>query len=98
MSKQFCAGCPWISFYGDDLMLIAETTDMLVEKLETRNLESKGISVTMGKTKVTICGKGIDTIKTHGFQLGSVNGEICQSFDLPRKKFAGGQTSFARGL
>ena len=79
-------------------MLIAETTDMLVEKLETRNLETNGISVTMGKTKVIICSKGIDTIKTNGFQLGSVNGEICQSFDLPRKKYAGGQTSFARGL
>ena len=79
-------------------MLIAETTDMLVEKLETRNLESNGKSVTMGKTKVIICSKGIDTIKTNGFQLGSVNGEICQSFDLPRKKYAGGQTSFARGL
>ena len=45
-------------------MLIAETLDLLMEKLKLwkNNMENKRLSVNMGKTKVMICGKDLDTI------------------------------------
>ena len=44
------------------------TFAMLVEKLEMWriNLDNKGLRVIMSITKVILCGKGLDTIKTSG--------------------------------
>ena len=49
-------------------MLIAETFDLLMEKLKLwkDNMENKGLRVNIGKTKVMICGKDLDTIKPSG--------------------------------
>ena len=48
--------------------LIPETLDLLMEKLELwkDTIENKGLPVNMGKTKVIICEKGLDTIKPFG--------------------------------
>ena len=64
LSREFKASCPWELLYADDLMLIAETLDLLMEKLKLwkNNMENKRLSVNMGKTKVMICGKDLDTI------------------------------------
>ena len=64
LSREFQASCPWELLYADDLMLIAETLDLLMEKLKLwkNNMENKRLSVNMGKTKVMICGKDLDTI------------------------------------
>ena len=55
-------------------MLIAETLDMLMEKLKSwkDNMENKGLCVNMGKTKVMICGNGLDTIKSSGKYVCSI--------------------------
>ena len=64
LSREFQASCPWELLYADDLMLIAETLDLLMEKLKLwkNNMENKRLSVNMRKTKVMICGKDLDTI------------------------------------
>ena len=46
-------------------MLIAETL-MKKLKLWKDSMESKGLCINMGKTKVMICGKDLDTIKPSG--------------------------------
>ena len=45
---------------------------MAILKLWKDNMENKGLHVIMGKTKVTNCGKGLDTIKPSGKCLCSV--------------------------
>ena len=49
-------------------MLIPETLDLLMEKLKLwkDNMENNGLHVSMRKTKVMVCGKGLDTIKPSG--------------------------------
>ena len=46
-------------------MLIAETL-MKKLKLWKDSMENKGLCINMGKTKVMICGKDLDTIKRSG--------------------------------
>ena len=45
---------PWELFYADDLVLLAESRKILMEKIKIRKegLESKGLNVNIGKTKV----------------------------------------------
>ena len=68
LSRDFRTSCSWEILYADDLVLIAETLDLLMEKLKLwkDNMENKGLRVNMGKTKVMICGKGLNTIKPSG--------------------------------
>ena len=68
LSREFRTSCPWELLYTDDLVLIAETLDLLMEKLKLwkDNMERKGLRVNIGKTKVMICGKGLDTTKPSG--------------------------------
>ena len=49
--------------FFDDLVLIAEILDLLMEKLKLwkDNMENKGLCVNVGKTKVMICRKGLDS-------------------------------------
>ena len=54
--------CPW-ELYADDLVLIAETLDLLMMKLWKDNIENKSLHVNMGKTKVIICENVLDTVK-----------------------------------
>ena len=90
LSREFHTSFPWELLYVDDFVLIAETLDMLMEKwkLWKDNMENKGLRVNMGKTKVMICGKGLDTIKSSGKYPCSVcrkgvgrNSIFCKSCD-----------------
>ena len=68
LSREFRTICLWEILYADDLLLIAETLDLLMEKLKLWkvDMENKGLHISMGKTKVMICGKSLDTIKPSG--------------------------------
>ena len=48
----------------DDLVILAETLEGLVTKMAVRKncLESKGLKVNMGKTKVMILGRNLHTL------------------------------------
>ena len=61
LSREFRTSCPWEFLYADDLVLIAETLDLLMEKLKLwkDNMENKGLRVNMGETKAMICGTGL---------------------------------------
>jgi len=47
---------PWELLYADDLVVIAETEDDLIKRLNEwkNNVENRGIRVNMNKTKVMI--------------------------------------------
>ena len=47
---------PWELLYADDLAVIAETEEELIKRLNEwkDNMESKGVTVNMNKTKVMI--------------------------------------------
>ena len=98
LSREFRTSCPWELLYADDLVLIAEIPDLLMEKLKLwkDNLENKGLRVNMGKTKVMICGKDLDTIKSSGKHPCSVcrkevwkNSIFCTSCDAWVHKCSG---------
>ena len=54
LSRHFRKGLPWELFYADDLVLLAETRELLMEKIRIwkEGLESKGLRVNVGKTKI----------------------------------------------
>ena len=54
LSRTFRKGLPMELLYADDLVLMAETEELLVEKIKKWKvgLEEKGLRVNMGKTKV----------------------------------------------
>ena len=54
LSKKFRKGLPYELLYADDLVLIAESEKLLVEKMERwrKGLEAGGLRVNFGKTKV----------------------------------------------
>ena len=59
LSQEFRAGVPWEELYADDLVIIAESLQECVERLQIwRNaMEEKGLRVNAGKTKIMICGE-----------------------------------------
>ena len=56
LSMEFRTGCPWELLYADDLVIIAKTMEELAVKLNKwkQGMESKGLRVNMGKTKVMV--------------------------------------------
>ena len=54
--------------YADDLIILTETFEGLMTKMAgwKNGLESKGLKVNMGKTKVMISGKDLHTLQTSG--------------------------------
>ena len=104
LSREFRASCPWKLLYADDLVLIAETLDLLMKKLKLwkDNMENKGLRVNMGKAKMMICRKGLDTIKPSGKYPCSVcrrrvgrNSIFCTSCDAwVHKKCSGKKSKF----
>ena len=49
---------PWELLYADDLVVIAETYEDLIKRLnEWKNVENRGMRVNMNKTKVMISGE-----------------------------------------
>ena len=68
LSREFSVGCPWEMLYADDLVIFAETFESLLTKMEVwKNcLESKGLKVNTGKTKVMISCRNLHTMHTSG--------------------------------
>ena len=56
LSHDFRTGCPWELLYAHDLVIIAEALSELLEKFRVwkANLESKGLRVNVGKTKILV--------------------------------------------
>ena len=57
LSREFREGLPMELLYADDLVLVAETEELLMEKLckWKRGMELKGLRVNISKTKVMRC-------------------------------------------
>ena len=54
LSREFRSGVPWEDLYADDLIIIAEA------------MEKKGLRVNARKTKIMICGTGLDLLQRSG--------------------------------
>jgi len=59
ISREFSVALPWELLYADDLTLIAETEEELIKRLNEwkDNVESKGMRVSMNRTKVMTSGE-----------------------------------------
>ena len=68
LSREFRASVPWEDLYADDLVIIAESLEECVRRLLIckEAMEKKGLSVNAGKTKVMICGTGLDLLQSSG--------------------------------
>jgi hypothetical protein len=76
LSRRFRGGLPYELFYTDGLVLIAETKELLMEKLRVwkENMEAKGSRVNLGKTKVMRCCKREGKVEPSGkFPCGVCN-------------------------
>ena len=62
LSREFGSGVPWEDLYADDLVIIAESLEECVRRLLTwkEAMKKKGLRVNAGKTKIMICGTGLD--------------------------------------
>ena len=60
LSREFREGHPMELPYADDLVLMAESEELLIEKLRKwkNGMEAKGLRVNAGKTKVMQCSVG----------------------------------------
>ena len=68
LSHEFRAGVPWEDLYADDLVIIADSLEECVERLLIwkEAMEKKWLRVNAGKTKVLICGTGLDRLQSSG--------------------------------
>ena len=68
LSREFRVGVPWEDLYADDLVIIADSLDECVNRLKIwkEGMEKKGLRVNAKKTKVLICGEGLDTLRKSG--------------------------------
>ena len=68
LSREFRSGIPWEDLYDDDLVIIAESLEECVRMLLTwkEAMEEKGMRVNAGKTKIMICGMGLDLLQSSG--------------------------------
>ena len=68
LSHEFRCGVPWEDLYADDLVIIAESLEECVRRLLTwkEAMEEKGLRVNAGKTKIMICGTGLDLLRGSG--------------------------------
>jgi len=59
ISKEFRVAVPWELLYADDLAVIAETEEELIKRFNEwkDNVESKGMKVSINKTKIMINGE-----------------------------------------
>jgi len=59
LSREFRITLPWKLFYADNFVVIAETEDDLIKRLNKwkDNVENRGLRVNMNKAKVMISGE-----------------------------------------
>ena len=62
LSREFRCEVPWEDLYADYLVIIAESLEECVRRLLTwkEAMEEEGLRVNAGKTKIMICGMGLD--------------------------------------
>ena len=58
ISREFRVALPWELLYADDLVVIVETEDDLIKRLNEwkDNVENRGMRVNINKTKIMING------------------------------------------
>ena len=68
LSPEFRAGVPWEDLYADDFVIIADSLEECVRRffIWKEAMEKKGLRVNAGKTKVMICGTGLDLLQSSG--------------------------------
>ena len=68
LSREFRAGVPWEDLCADDLVIIANSLKECVRRLLIwrEAMEKMGLRVNAGKTKVMICGTGLDLLQSSG--------------------------------
>ena len=68
LTREFRCRVHWEDLYADDLVIIAESLEECVRRLLTwrEAMEEKGLRVSAGKTKVMICGTGLDLLQSSG--------------------------------
>ena len=68
LSREFRSVVPWEDLCADDLVIIAESHEECVRRLLSWEvvMEEKGLRVNAGKTKIMICGKGLDLVQSSG--------------------------------
>ena len=68
LSREFRSGVPWEDLYADDLVIIAESLEECVRRLLTwkESMAKKGLRVNAGKTRIMICGMGLDLLQSSG--------------------------------
>ena len=68
LSHEFRCWVPWEDLYADDLVIIAEPLEESVRRFLTwkETMEEKGLRVNAGKTKIMICGTGLDLLQSSG--------------------------------
>ena len=68
LSREFHSGVPWKDLYSDGLVVIAESLEECVRRLLTwkEAMEKKGLRENAGKTKIMICGTGLDLLQSSG--------------------------------
>ena len=68
LSREFHSEVPWEDLYTDDLIFITESPEECVRRLLTwkEAMEKKGLRVIAGKTKIMICGMGLDLLQSSG--------------------------------
>ena len=68
LSGEFRSGVSWEDLYADDLVITAESLEECVRRLLTwkEAMEKKGLRVNAGKTKIMICGTGLDLLQSSG--------------------------------
>ena len=66
--REFRSWVPWEDLYADDLVIIAESLEDCVRRLLTckEAMEKKGLRVNAGRTKIMICGTGLDLLLSSG--------------------------------
>ena len=68
LSREFRSRVPWEHLHADDLVIIAESPEECVRRLLTwkEGMEKKELRVNAGKTKIIICGTGLDLLQSSG--------------------------------
>ena len=68
VAKECRRGVPWDMLYADDLVLTAETKEEVLEQFNRWKsaMESRGLKVNLGKTKILVSGKECESVVTSG--------------------------------
>ena len=68
LSRELRAHVPWEDLYADDLVITTDSLEDCLRRLLIwkEAMEKKGLRVNAGKTKVMICGTGLDLLQSSG--------------------------------